>query len=335
VTARHRKARPAALATRVALTALAATLLAAALPARSQDGSGPAASAAADGSASRPVVASVSGDPMNRVGDPVFVTVTLRNQASRDQIVKNLSVKVDAMADQRFTSAGECTLTGLGEITLTPGETYSQTCRFPVSASAVAEPDPAASAAAPVAAPSLAHRTGWARSAWYVNLFGADLRLIIDVDVEGTGSRRFFPVVTVKAGEASIFVGGVFGAMLLALFVLAERLLKNPDVRENWVRNVFVTLLMGLRGGLLAVIALLLGKTTQGVGSPVMLTVVDFSGGVLIGLFSYPLASWISSTLKLDGVFVSASPRDGAGGAGGAAAAPDKPAADPPPDRQP
>lgn len=321
MTARHRKARPAALATRVALAALAATLLATALPARSQDGSAPAASAAADGSASRPVVASVSGDPMNRVGDPVFVTITLRNQASRDQIVKNLSVRVDAMADQRFSSAGECTLSGLGEITLTPGETYSQTCRFPVAAAAVAESDPAASAAAP--APGLADRTGWRRSAWYGNLLGADLRMIVDVDVEGTGSRRFFPLVTVKAGEGSIFVGGVFGAMLLALFVLAERLLKNPDVRENWVRNVFVTLLMGLRGGLLAVIALLLGKTTQGIGSPVMLTVVDFSGGVLIGLFSYPLASWISSTLKLDGVFVAAAPK------GGEPVAPDKPPPDP------
>lgn len=316
MTAPHRKAR------RAALAALTAAVLTLGMAAIAQDGSASAPPASTDGSASRPVVASVSGDPMNRVGDPVFVTITLRNQSSRDQIVKNLSVKVDAMADQRFSSAGECTLSGLGEITLTPGETYSQTCRFPVAAGAAAEAEPAASAATP--APGLSDRTGWSHSAWHGSLFGADLRLIIDVDVEGTGSRRFFPVVTVKAGEGSIFVGGVFGAMLLALFVLAERLLKNPDVRENWVRNVFVTLLMGLRGGLLAVIALLLGKTTQGIGSPVMLTVVDFSGGVLIGLFSYPLASWISSTLKLDGVFVAAPPK-------GAAAAADPPAPEPRP----
>lgn len=289
---------------------MAAITSAAGLPALGQVAAASAPSAMVDGAATRPVVAAVTGDPLNRVGDPVFVTITLRNQATRDQIVKNLSVKIDAMADQRFSSMGECALSGLGEIMLTPGETYSQTCRFPVAAAnRIAEPEDAASAIAKPSAPSLAERTGWSTSAWYGDLFSADLRLIIDVDVEGTGSRRFFPVVTVKAGESSIFVGGVFGAMLLALFVLAERLLKNPDVRENWVRSVFVTLLMGLRGGLLAVIALLLGKTTQGIGSPVMLTVVDFSGGVLIGLFSYPLASWISSTLKLDGVFVMARPK--------------------------
>lgn len=311
-----------------AVVAHAAAALAFGGSALGQDGSASAPAAAAEGSSSRPVLASVAGDPMNRVGDPVFVTITLRNQAGSLQIVKNLSVRVDAMADQRFVSAGECTLSGVGEITLTPGETYSQTCRFPVAvASPASEPDVAAAAAASASAapsaPSQTDRTGWARSAWYGNLFGADLRLIIDVDVEGTGSRRFFPVVTVKAGEGSIFVGGVFGAMLLALFVLAEQLLKNPDVRENWVRSFFVTLLMGLRGGLLAVIALLLGKTTQGIGSPVMLTVADFSGGVLIGLFSYPLASWISSTLKLDGVFVAAPPK------GGGSAAPDPPPPEP------
>ena len=56
----------------------------------------------------------------------------------------------------------------------------------------------------------------------------------------------------------------------------------------------------------MAVVALLLGKTTQGAGSPVSLTVIDFTGGLMIGLFSYPLATWISSTLKLNGAVVPA-----------------------------
>jgi len=140
---------------------VAAITLATGLPALGQVGAASAPAAMVDGAATRPVVAAVTEDPLNHVGDPVFVTITLRNQATRDQIVKNLSVKIDAMADQRFSSVGECALSGLGE----------------------------------------------------------------------------------------------------------------------------------------------------GIGSPVMLTVVDFSGGVLIGLFSYPLASWISSTLKLDGVFVMARPK--------------------------
>lgn len=248
-------------------------------------------------SPTRPVVATVVGDPVNRVGDPIFVTVTLRNASVTAQIIKNFVVRVDGSASGRFDNNGDCALSGIGELTLSPGEIYSQTCRFPAlnaSSRGGALREPATS------------ESGWLRQHWYQDLFSADLRLLIDVDVEGSGSRRFFPVISIKANESSVFIGGMVGAMLLALFVLVERLLKNPDVRENWVKNLMVTVLMGLRGGLLAVIALLLGKTTQGVGSPVSLTVVDFAGGILIGLFSYPLASWISSTLKVDGVYVPA-----------------------------
>ena len=250
----------------------------------------------------RPVVATALGDSMNRVGDPVFVTITLLNTAATEQIVKNLTAKVDGSADARLISGGECALGGMGEITLSPGETFSQTCRFPVASTSMA--------ASKDAVKTTQEDTGWSPGKWYSRLFSADLRLIIDVNVEGVGSRRFFPVISVKSSETSIFIGGVVGAMLLALFVWAERLLKNPEVRERWGRSLLVTLLMGFRGGLLAVIALLLGKTTQGAGSPVTLTVVDFAGGVLIGLFSYPLASWISSTLKLDGVFVPAGQKE-------------------------
>jgi len=129
---------------------------------------------------------------------------------------------------------------------------------------------------------------------------------MVEVGVAGAGTARFYPsaTFTVKAPDSSIFIGGVVGAMLLALFVAAERILKNPAVREDWIGTSWVTVLMGLRGGLLAIFALLLGKTTQGGGSPVSLSVADFAGGVLVGLFSYPLASWISSTLKLDSVVV-------------------------------
>ena len=61
----------------------------------------------------------------------------------------------------------------------------------------------------------------------------------------------------------------------------------------------------------MAIIALLFGKTTQGAGSPVSLIVVDFAGGIMIGLFSYPLASWISSALKLDDLVTPKQKRNG------------------------
>jgi len=246
----------------------------------------------------RPVVPTVTADPMNRVGGPVYLSVTLKNVSAAEQTVENLVVKIEGAADSRFDGGSPCELAVTGEVTLPPGESYSQNCRLP------AQSLTQAAASSPEATSSSV--TGWESQRWYQSVFSADLRPMVEVGVAGAGTARFYPsaTFTVKAPDSSIFIGGVVGAMLLALFVAAERILKNPAVREDWIGTSWVTVLMGLRGGLLAIFALLLGKTTQGGGSPVSLSVADFAGGVLVGLFSYPLASWISSTLKLDSVVV-------------------------------
>lgn len=258
----------------------------------------------------QPLEVSAAGDPTNRVGSPVLIVLTFKNISSSLQIITNASITIDASANSRFNGEDACDLDGTGEITLKPGEIYSQSCRFPVvkkqqgNDKGVAQPETPADG-------------GWIYPSWYDRLFSANLRLSVNVTLEkeaSSGKRspnfRFFPMVPVQASEISIFIGGAVGAMLLAIFVWVERLLKNPRVRERWIRNLFVTALTGLRGALLSAIALLLGQTTQGIGSPVVLTVTDFSGGVLIGLFSYPLAAWISSTLKLDGEFFGAASKE-------------------------
>jgi hypothetical protein len=296
------------------LYCLAASLLTGASVAVSAQGarsepSALAASTPAPASAplsARPVVATAVGDAANRVGSVMYFTITLRNVSDRAQKVRNLTVAVDDSPDNQALGSS-CALSGIGEPVLPAGETYSQTCRFPALATEptglptdASEESRGAAARAQRAESQVA---GGDRR-WFSWLFSSDVRLLVDVDVQGVGSRQFFPVITVKSNEASIFIGGIAGAMLLALFVATERLLRSPKLREEWRTTAVVTLVMGLRGGLLAVVALLLGKTTQGIGSPVTISVSDFQGGVLIGLFSYPLATWISSTLKVDGVFV-------------------------------
>ncbi|WP_312539080.1 hypothetical protein [Achromobacter mucicolens] len=262
----------------------------------------------------QPLEVTVIGDSTNRVGNPVFLTLVVKNVSSTTQILTNVAAEIDDLANSRFDGGGFCTLETVQEPTLAPGEAYSQTCRFPVpSANRVN----ARSTGASTSLTRSANPRGWSNQSWYDSLFNANLRLFVDVGVQGIDPTdgpsvapkepknfRFFPVIPVQASELCIFVGGAVGAMLLAVFVWVERLLKNPEVRERWAVNIFVTFLAGLRGAILSAIALLLGQMTQVAGSPVVLTVTDFSGGLLIGLFSYPLAAWISATLRLDDVFV-------------------------------
>lgn len=253
-----------------------------------------------------PLSVMIEGDDSNRVGDPVIVWVSIINESDAEQKLTNATVSIDPGSNSSFGSNSPCTMSGDGERTLKPGHVLRMTCKFPI-ANATATPSEHLQRGDQT---SISSSSGWT-SNWFTRILDAKLRFEVKVEIENSSGQqrewRFYPVVVVKAVDYSVFIGGVAGAMLLALFVLAERLLKNPEVRRHWVQSILVALVMGLRGGAIAVIALLLGKTTQGVGSPVSLSVSDFTGGVLMGLFSYPLASWISSALKLDGVFVSAS----------------------------
>ena len=228
-----------------------------------------------------PLSVTVSGDAMNRTGQPVFVDFTIKNISSDDLLLKNVSIELDATARDRFDAGtATCALQQHGEILLKKGTALQQGCRFEMK---------------PIGAIR-------AMSEWRNALFAADVRYIVVANIDVLGDFRYYPTITLKANEASIFVGGFAGALLLAVFVWVQKLIAEPEARQNWGRNFGYTLLLGLRGAIMAIIALLIGKTTQGAGSPVALTVVDFSGGLLIGIFSYPLASWMADALKIQGV---------------------------------
>lgn len=231
---------------------------------------------------SNPLEITIAGEPNNRVGDAAYVVISLRNISGAQLQLKNMTVSIDGPAKERFVAPLECPLQRDGEVELASGAVFEQTCRF--------EMKPA--------------RVWPGGSGLQSSLLSADIRLQVIAELTKLGNFQYFPTFMMKAPEISIFIGGFFGALMLALFVLVERILRNPEARQAWVRTALVTLVMGLRGGLMAIIALLISKTTQSVGSPVSLTVADFSGGILVGLFSYPLATWISSTLKLDANFI-------------------------------
>lgn len=242
---------------------------------------GPATTVAATRMPTDPLSVAVVSDPMNRVGQPIFVEFVFRNTSNVDLQFQSMSIQVDSVAKERFDSGStECQLQHYGEVVIRQGATLQQGCRFQMKPFAI----------------------GWSVADWRDHLFATDIRYVVNADIISVGNFRYYPSTTIRADELSIFVGGVFGALLLAFFAWIQKLIGEPEAREHWGRSLGFTALLGIRGGIMAIIALLIGKTTQGVGSPVALTVVDFAGGLMVGIFSYPLASWMASTLKIQGV---------------------------------
>jgi hypothetical protein len=221
----------------------------------------------------------------NRVGEPIYLAVVLKNTTNQAVKLKELRISIDPSVQDRFVEPN-CKVND-GEPAIPANLSLEQQCHFVMKSGAF-----------------------WSKTGDWRNLFfAAEVPLAVELEPpKDLPTARYLPVVRINAGQFAIFAGGLAGALLLALFLWIERLLTNKNVREAWGRNLLVMGALGLRGGLMAIMALLLSTTTQGAGSPVSLSVNDFSGGVLVGLFSYPLATWISSTLKLDGITVFTKP---------------------------
>jgi hypothetical protein len=86
--------------------------------------------------------------------------------------------------------------------------------------------------------------------------------------------------------------GGVAGAVLLAAFVCTYRYLRQTP-RADGGLVIRQALALALGGAVSAAIALVLLERLKGVELPVNLTVKDFYGGIVIGLFSYKIGDWL------------------------------------------
>ncbi len=98
-------------------------------------------------------------------------------------------------------------------------------------------------------------------------------------------------VVTLQPPLVSLIWGGIVGSLLLAAFVGTYRLVREP--RDKRVRLLVQILFLAGAGAVCAVIALILLRRLQGVELPVNVTVADFYGGVVIGLFSFKIGDWL------------------------------------------
>lgn len=127
--------------------------------------------------------------------------------------------------------------------------------------------------------------------------------------------------ISFSAPLGVIFLGGLAGALLLAMFSGVKEGLesKAPKLQVNglatiaevakrlaeWVLNllprVWKAILQTIMGGICAVILILLARGTEGLSPPVSIKIQDFWGGVIVGLFSIPLSQWIWTHIQPKG----------------------------------
>lgn len=113
--------------------------------------------------------------------------------------------------------------------------------------------------------------------------------------------------VDVVPPKASVMIGALVGALILSLFLATYRetsaapvdwktLLARIVLLPLWLIDVVRSAVLA---AICALILILLAEVSEGGQPPISLHVQDFWGGVIVGLFSVPLARWIATRLSL------------------------------------
>jgi hypothetical protein len=106
-----------------------------------------------------------------------------------------------------------------------------------------------------------------------------------------------------------VFFGGLFGALLLVSFMLATKILKAAQggtlnaAIAGWRQSALKWFLLycayALNGFVVALLLVILSAGLSAFTIPVNIKLQDFSGGVMVGLFSVTLGKFIAEKLNL------------------------------------
>lgn len=146
-------------------------------------------------------------------------------------------------------------------------------------------------------------------------------RLLVYLDVVRKGEPVTYLdelEVEFRAPLFGVFLGGITGAFLLALFSTVRERAAAPiepvDPMSlqtisavsrrfaSWLLNLFPRLwrlaMQTVVGGICALLLILLAQATDGLNPPISIRIQDFWGGIVVGLFSIPISKWIWDRLQ-------------------------------------
>lgn len=222
------------------------------------------------------------------LGEPIVVVANVRNAGTKPVTVQ--SVEVSASGSLAGTYPQPCQMT-FSEQTLRPDERTASTCTL---------------------VPSQVKLSGL--------LFRQEqYQLIARIKVAARADPIPLPTsVKMAMPETSVVYGALAGVLLLVLFTSSYSYLaalpKAPEDLQTLRRNAlgylarlpiqFVLSLAELairavQGAVVAIILIVLTRTTTDLQTPIVVKVEDFFGGLLVGIFSVPLSAWVATKVGL------------------------------------
>jgi len=107
--------------------------------------------------------------------------------------------------------------------------------------------------------------------------------------------------ISMKPPLSSLLIGGVMGSLLLTMFFLALKLKEQP-FDNNWFRTISKSivgkathaLLLFIFGSVVSVMTILIIQRTSDLKLPISISVEDYLGGIIVGMFSIKLGDTLN-----------------------------------------
>jgi hypothetical protein len=145
--------------------------------------------------------------------------------------------------------------------------------------------------------------------AWYTSLLNGHLLtfqprayeflVIVNYRIATLGKSSVQKAITldVEAPMSSLIWGGIIGSLLLAIFLSAYKYLRATEA--NKLKAILVEAVkLFTTGAITALILVILIYRYKEIELPINITVNDFYGGVVLGLFTYTLGDWLYKKLR-------------------------------------
>jgi len=229
----------------------------------------------------RPQVAISISQRSHAVTAPLDIYVQVTNLTQSDIFVKNVRVLMPGeFAAARANQGLEDTTSDLSDQQLKPG--YQRLVPFTISS----------------------QRMNWLTPVWNRRLltfvpaeYDVSVRVTYNVPPERPDSQAIATAkIILEPPLSSVLWGGVAGATLLALFVGVYDFSRQGPSRKFW-NALGKAVTISAAGSVSAAIAIILLQRLKGLELPINLTVTDFYGGVVVGLFSYKIGDWLHKEL--------------------------------------
>jgi hypothetical protein len=223
------------------------------------------------------------------LGEPIFVLLSVRNVGEKPITLQNLTIEAMGLLSRVYNKS--CNVS-FSEQTIQPQKGINRTCSL---------------SAARVPAEIFLYRQDRFRILASVKIASYQDPLPMALNLQ------------LAMPEFSVVYGALVGTLLLVMFSTSFSYLQTfprapkdlstlKSQAATYLARLPIRLLLStaemvlraIQGGVVAIILIVLSRTTTEIGAPIAVRVDDFWGGLLVGIFSVPLASWLATKLAYE-----------------------------------